>query len=300
MTKRKPSEVTSGEAKRRVSSGRLPVPEVPSAASQGEECKVQVYVAYPTAMRLLRERLQATPEEMAAWIDIGPEAGGIAAYVNANELDPPPRFSFPPANIDRTGPKPKLVASLMKTWFRTDDVANFEPPERYVTGRALVEIWSKIPDLRSPKAYIRSKIAEGQLEDLHPIYGRTAGTFTEEVGFPSLKSALFAVSQVRAVEASELAGAVGVKAPETSSQRATRLERRCIELRQQGVVAFRQIVAAAEGISPGRVTQLINDEKRRRAAEVSSADWMSPLAQVDSPVAQADSPVSKPKKPKRR
>ena len=52
------------------------------------------YVAYPKAMAQLRKRLDATPEELAAWIWDGPRDGGIAAYFNANELDPPPRFHF--------------------------------------------------------------------------------------------------------------------------------------------------------------------------------------------------------------
>jgi hypothetical protein len=52
------------------------------------------YIAYPKAMHQLAARLGATPEELAAWVWVGPGQGGIAAYVNANELDPPPRFHF--------------------------------------------------------------------------------------------------------------------------------------------------------------------------------------------------------------
>ena len=52
------------------------------------------YLAYPAALAQLRSRLNATPEELAAWIYMGPQANGLAAYVNANELDPPPRFNF--------------------------------------------------------------------------------------------------------------------------------------------------------------------------------------------------------------
>jgi hypothetical protein len=38
------------------------------------------YIPYPKAMRLLAERIGATPEEMAAWIFYGPEMGGLEAY----------------------------------------------------------------------------------------------------------------------------------------------------------------------------------------------------------------------------
>jgi hypothetical protein len=52
------------------------------------------YIAYPKAMKTLTDRLGATPEELAAWIFMGPDTGGIVAYWNANELNPPPRFYF--------------------------------------------------------------------------------------------------------------------------------------------------------------------------------------------------------------
>jgi hypothetical protein len=52
------------------------------------------YIAYPKAMHRLAARLGATPEEVAAWVFWGPGNSGLAAYVNANELDPPPRFHF--------------------------------------------------------------------------------------------------------------------------------------------------------------------------------------------------------------
>lgn len=52
------------------------------------------YIAYPKAMKLLTERLEATPEELAAWVWAGPDDQGLAAYLNANELDPPRPFSY--------------------------------------------------------------------------------------------------------------------------------------------------------------------------------------------------------------
>ena len=35
------------------------------------------FVAYPKAMKLLAERLEATPEELAAWVWVGPKHGGL-------------------------------------------------------------------------------------------------------------------------------------------------------------------------------------------------------------------------------
>jgi len=45
------------------------------------------YIAYPKALSLLKARLGATADELAGWIWLGPEMGGLCAYLNANELD---------------------------------------------------------------------------------------------------------------------------------------------------------------------------------------------------------------------
>ena len=63
------------------------------AASTSQGLPVQ-YVAYPKAIHRLSERLNATPEELAAWVWVGPKDGGLSAYLNVNELDPPPRFHY--------------------------------------------------------------------------------------------------------------------------------------------------------------------------------------------------------------
>ena len=85
------------EAQQRAARGDY-VPERHAASIKQEESLAETtpgasYIAYPKAMQQLVQRLGASPEELAAWIWIGPKDGGIAAYMNANELDPPPRFS---------------------------------------------------------------------------------------------------------------------------------------------------------------------------------------------------------------
>jgi len=152
------------------------------------------YVAYPKAMHQLAERLEATPEELAAWVWDGPEKGGITAYLNANELDPPPRFHYITGSDSQ-----EYVAPLMACWFRADEIDLFAPSERYITGTALIERWGKRPGMH-PVPYIRAKIAESRLNDLHPIYGGTQGTFSEHSDFPPLTSGLFPLSQVESIE----------------------------------------------------------------------------------------------------
>ena len=157
------------------------------------------YIAYPRAMDQLVQRLDATPEELAAWIWMGPKDGGIAAYLNANELDPPPRFFYVAGSDSQD-----YIAPLMACWFKVDDIHRFEPADRYITGAALIERWSKRPGLQ-PAAFIRAKIAESRLSDLHPIYGGTKGTFSEHQDWPPLETGLFCLAYVKQIEVEDFA-----------------------------------------------------------------------------------------------
>ncbi len=156
------------------------------------------YIAYPKAMHRLAARLVATPEEVAAWVFWGPENSGLAAYVNANELDPPPRFHF------GFGGDSDYVSSLMGSWFSEDEIALFEPAERYITGEALIQRWKDMPGIQA-EAFILAKIRESRLQDIHPMFGGTRGTFQEHDDFPPLTSGLVMVSQVEQVEAEDFA-----------------------------------------------------------------------------------------------
>lgn len=155
------------------------------------------YIAYPKAMKSLAKRLGATPEELAAWVGIGPEDGRLAAYRNANELYPPPGFHFCIENAD-----PDYLSPLMACWFKEEDISTFEPTDRYITGKALVERWSQHPGIQS-EAFILAKIAESRLIDAHPIYGGTQGTFSKETSFPPLESGLFKLEHVEKIEAED-------------------------------------------------------------------------------------------------
>ena len=169
------------------------------------------YTPYPKAMQQLVQRLGASPEELAAWIFMGPERGGIAAYVNANELDSPPRFSY--AYFVGTS---DYIAPLMGCWFKADDVEQFVPADRYIVGAALIERWNKRPGLRA-EAFIHAKIAESRLLDIHPIYGGTRGTFSEQSDWPGLESGLFALAEVLHIEAEDFGDAHALTEPFTAN-----------------------------------------------------------------------------------
>jgi hypothetical protein len=177
---------------------RLNDADMAPASAQDERIP---YIAYPKAMKLLAHRLDATPEELAAWIWTGPKDGGLAAYLNANELDPPPRFHYNYGN----GNDFDYLSPLMACWFGEDDIAHFEPTDRYITGKTLIERWGQQPGLR-PEAFIRAKIAESRLLDGHPICGSTQGTCPEQPGFPPLASGLFLLAHVEEIEAEDFAG----------------------------------------------------------------------------------------------
>jgi hypothetical protein len=154
------------------------------------------YIAYPKAMEMLRRKWQATPEELAVWIILGPETGGIAAYQNAQALIPPPRFY-----IDDWVSE-DILSPLMSSWFRRDDVERFKPADRYITGVELIERWAKHPRIR-PEAFILAKIAESRLMDFHPNFGRQHGTLAGWIIHP-LEAGLFALKQIERIEAEDL------------------------------------------------------------------------------------------------
>jgi hypothetical protein len=90
---------------------------------------------------------------------------------------------------------------LMASWFRQDDIDRFDPADRYITGAALIERWSNQPGLR-PEAFIRAKIAESRLLDIHPTFGGTRGTHDDD-SFPPLESGLFLLAHVEGIEAED-------------------------------------------------------------------------------------------------
>lgn len=153
------------------------------------------YIAFPKAMKILTDRLGVTPEELAVWIFMGPDTGGIAAYRNANELKPPPRFYFDCCMGE------DYLSPLMACWFRQDDIDRFDPADRYITGAALIERWGKSQAIQ-PEAYILAKIAESRLTDIHPTFGGTRGTH-DDTSFPPLSAGLFALNHIEQVEAED-------------------------------------------------------------------------------------------------
>ena len=192
------------DAQKRLARGDYYPERKPSLTKDGaplaEPARLIPYLAYPKAMRPLTAPLVAPPAELAAWIFYGPKLGGITAYVNANELDPPPRFSY--SYFVGTS---DYIAPLMACWFKVEDIDQFAPADRYMTGSALIERWGQRPGLKAV-AFIQAKIEESRLADIHPIYGGTRGTFSEHADWPPLEAGLFPLAHVLQIEAEDFDG----------------------------------------------------------------------------------------------
>lgn len=154
---------------------------------------VKSYIAYPKALKRLTARLGTTPEELAAWLFLGPKLGGLSAYQNANELDRPPRFHFEYFTGE------DYLSPLMTCWFLESDIDQFVPSDRYISGSALIQRWQSCPGIQ-PIPYILAKIAESRLLDMHPTMGLTQGSNGQESIYPLLSDGLFALSQILQIE----------------------------------------------------------------------------------------------------
>ena len=233
------------------------------------------FIPYPKAMHELRERLGATPEELAVWVWMTPNEGSLAAFLNANELDNPPRFFYDLP----MGKEFDYVAPLMRCWFIADDVHRFQPSDRYITGQDLLKRWEKYPGIRVA-AFVRAKIEESRLLDIHPIFGDTQWMHPGDESFPPAATALFVKAHVEAIEMEDLGGALAdsgktvppaailqVNPPastETPKERGKRLLNRHTALKASGVRNPTQQLAKEEGITTVRLGQIL---RAARAAE---------------------------------
>lgn len=135
-------------------------------SDQKKEAKNK-FIPYPKAIRILRDKLSATSEELAAWIFLGPETGGVSAYLDVDELDEPRLFRFDPWNRQADD----YLAQIAQCWFLAEDIACFRPEARFITGRSLVDRWAELSSQTEP--FIEAKIRESRLIDIHPITGGT-------------------------------------------------------------------------------------------------------------------------------
>ena len=156
------------------------------------------YISYKRAIAKLRERFDGvTPAELAAWVFMGKDDGGIFAYLNANEFDSPPRFFFSNQSIVRD-----YLPLLYQCWFKADDIAQFEPRERFITGRALLVRWVNQTEIPLTDR-IRNATRESRLNPIHPTLGLTQATDPDDPLYAPLEEGLFSLTEVKAYEREE-------------------------------------------------------------------------------------------------
>lgn len=161
--------------------------------SSEEETK---FIAYAKVMAQLKDRLSATPEELAVWTVVGtdelawralkvarrthwrvsptafanaryPRHGWLAAFKQAHLTEEPPLFDFSISEDDFD-----YKTRLMQCWFRADEVAAFKPSARYIAYPELVSRWQDI-GLDEPKMFVAASVQQERLNEIHPITGRT-------------------------------------------------------------------------------------------------------------------------------
>lgn len=186
--------------------GKAQKKEVESHAAEKPPAQ---YLHYQEAFQLLSERVKATEAEMVGWVMLGSENGGLDGYRNPNSGT---LLGAPFSLFSYDG---EYLSLMMKCWFLINDIRNFLPEKvRFITGKDLIKRLGKRPGMK-PIAFIRTKVAEGELYDLHPG-GRTqwhSGPY-----LPSKNSALFMMSQVEKIEAECFSPPGPIYEPEVKSK----------------------------------------------------------------------------------
>lgn len=171
-------------------------PYEPKPASDIADEGPVVWLSYPQAMRKLADAHDASPEELAGWI----WDDSLMAYLHANELGASEQFTY---EADYVGDMSMdYVAPLSACWFKQEDLEEFEPTCRYITGAALLERWRDLPYFHGA-GHIRDLVKAGRLNDVHPIAGATQASFPDELHYPPLTEALFELDAVERVEAED-------------------------------------------------------------------------------------------------
>lgn len=155
------------------------------------------FIGFHETINLLQKKWQATEEELAAWIFLGPDKGGVAAYIAA--YNPPRSFSFSYSSSCR-----KYLPLLGKCCFHRRDIEGFKPIERYITGKNLLERWGHVR--LGSECFIRARIEESRMMPFHPTFGSTREVFEEnasDTNWPTLEECLFPLQHVEKIKLEE-------------------------------------------------------------------------------------------------
>ena len=218
------------------------------------------YLAFPAALDRLSRRLDTSAEEIAAWVFMGPDEGGLRAFTKPRYSSEVSRFWFQP-EMD-----PDYESLLFNCWFSEAEIDSFEPSERFITGETLIVRWmDSIGD--KAKGFIVAKVVAGELADLHPVKGATAATNSEPSDFPALETGLFSLAEIEEIEQEQGIEYTGESLfmeksdQESAKQRQVRLAKWVqVETQLRGKRGAKQRAADREGISRQRISQILNQK----------------------------------------
>lgn len=158
------------------------------------------YITYIEAFKTLSAKLHATKEEFAGWIYLGAKEGGLDAFLDANDTEyddnPIPKFYFAHHEMERD-----YLGLLPTLWFERKAIEEFAPSDeaRFISAKELLERWNNIPGTTASD-FIKAKIKDSSLLDIHPTFGGTQAQGPENADFPPLKEGIFYLSQVVSIE----------------------------------------------------------------------------------------------------
>ena len=145
------------------------------------------------ALDILNQRLETSAEEISAWVFLSELNGGLRCYREAGNANEYGRYYF------ETEMGEDYTAELSIGLFDVEELQAFQPNERFITGKALIELWQQ-SDRENPKATIETLVRSGKLTDLHPIKGATKASTIEGSDLPELESGLFSLSEIEKIQ----------------------------------------------------------------------------------------------------
>lgn len=153
-----------------------------------EDGSIEISQLIPFKITLIKliDRWGASEEEMAAWVCMGPRAGGLKAFIETDDVR---RFDFEP-EMDLNYRVP-----LLSCKFDAQEVKRFNPKERFLTGG---ELYSSIDREFGDKthAYVVAKMGERKLNSFHPVAGATGRDDLANAGFSQLETDLFPLTPI--------------------------------------------------------------------------------------------------------
>ncbi|MCB0072239.1 MAG: hypothetical protein KDE20_12305 [Caldilineaceae bacterium] len=197
-------------------------PKPPPLQSERRVPDAGKLIPFKKTMYILKKTHGASAEELAAWVHLGRENGGVSAYRCVKEVR---RFHFQP-EMDTD-----YIMHLLDCDFEEEVITAFIPDDRYITGRELLDALS-VEFGSLARKYLMAMSADGTLMDLHPITGGTDNGLRDNLGFPPMEDALFSVAEIQKV--SKARGwnfllperiSAALKAKETPAERKARLHK---------------------------------------------------------------------------